>query len=601
MRNALRFTRQRLPGSSNAAPGSGRRRAWPALRRLLLAGAALAVGSCILPSYQEPCTGDTLDDGNPCTADVCTAGAPAHTALPDGQVCTQGGALGLCESGACQVVPCDPMGDGAECDDKNPCTNDACDPSTSHCAWTGLPDGPTPGAKPIVGDCKESRCVAGTASEVSDLDDVPQDIACVDEACSADGEPLKTPSPAGTACGQLACDGNGICSGCTADGQCPGDTCNAPVCDLMTGTCKTAPAAVGVPVPDPMQTPNDCQVLVCNAMGGIDSVQDPDDVPIADSDPCTLDLCVAGTPLHPPVVAGTECPLGVCDFSGQCVQCISAFGCPGDSLCSHPICDNNSTCSLSHEPAGTPCGAGSCDGVGNCVGCISGEECGMTTECTMHSCLAGGCSMSFAPSGTLVSGQTAGDCLKKVCDGGGMIINQPDNADVQSDNNECTADTCVGGSPMFTLKPAGAPCAGGTKVCNGSGVCVGCVDATDCPPPSGLCKDPVCNAGTCGEINLPQFTSCGVDKQCASGGACKAANGQPCPAAGEIGCASNKCKNGVCCETGCSSSGCIACLEIYTGNPDGDCAGVHDGTDPFNFCAGADVCHWNGPQWSCGP
>jgi hypothetical protein len=564
--------------------------------------ALLAVGACVPDVLEQgdPCTAASLDDGNPCTVDSCAAGKPPHEPEPDGLACSLDGAPGACRAGACDVVACDPTGPEGQCNDENPCTLDACDPTTSYCAWSPLHGTPTPDAKPIVGDCKQRFCIEGTEVELADPDDLPQDAACVDEACSPEGEPLKAPSAAGTPCGQLTCDGNGVCSGCSADGQCPGDTCNTPVCNADTGTCTTAPAGTGIPVPDVQQTPNDCQVLVCDDAGNIVSITDPNDAPLPDSEPCTLDMCVGGTPQHPPAAAGTGCSLGVCNPLGECVECLYPIHCYSPGVCFSPTCDRQGLCGLSYEPAGTPCGSGACDAEGSCVGCTNDDECGMGTDCVSHKCQSGSCSVIFAPAGTQTAAQSGGDCMAKVCDGSGGITSATDNLDVPSDGNDCTVDTCVGGSPSFQPAMAGVACSMGTKVCNGSGGCVGCVTTADCPAPSSPCKQSVCNAGVCGETNLPQFTACGPGQQCNTNGICKIANGEPCPA-DKYQCASTKCRDGVCCENSCSQHGCVACIEAYTGSPDGDCDKVIDGTDPHDFCPGTEVCHWRGPSWSCGP
>lgn len=572
------------------------------LRWLFAAGAVLVTGSCVLPTYYQepggdPCSAAALDDDNPCTVDACDAGKAVHTPEPDGEPCSAEGAPGACKAGACHVVPCDPAGKVDECDDGEPCTVDACDATTSYCVWANLDGTLTPGVTPVVGDCKQSFCVGGKAVELPYPDDEPQDVACFDEACQ-DGEPVSAPSAAGTPCGQLTCDGEGACAGCLTSDQCPGDVCNTPVCDGESGKCTTMPAGAGFPIPDPMQTPNDCQVLKCDESGGIVSVADDFDVPLPDADPCTLDICVGGTPQHPPAPVGTGCPLGVCSASGGCVQCTIPEHCPGAGACAHATCDNTGLCGVGYDPQGSPCGAGTCDGAGSCTGCGSDSQCGMSTECTTYACQSGQCTSTHVSSGHVLSMQTAGDCSTKVCDGNGGITGMTDDMDAPSDWNDCTADSCMNGTPKHTALPSGTPCAGGAKVCNGSGVCVSCVVDGDCPAPANPCKDAKCNAGTCGEVSRPEFTPCGTNMQCSAGGVCKLANGQTCPG-NESLCASGKCKNGVCCETGCGSSGCIACLEIYTGQPDGDCAGVLSGTDPFNFCDGTQVCKWMGPQWYC--
>lgn len=59
-------------------------------------------------------------------------------------------------------------------------------------------------------------------------------------------------------------------------------------------------------------------------------------------------------------------------------------------------------------------------------------------------------------------------------------------------------------------------------------------------------------------------------------------NGGACQTSTE--CASGHCVDGVCCDTACDST-CSACAATDTGQPDGTCAPVLQGTDPANECA----------------
>jgi hypothetical protein len=90
--------------------------------------------------------------------------------------------------------------------------------------------------------------------------------------------------------------------------------------------------------------------------------------------------------------------------------------------------------------------------------------------------------------------QAAGDCLTLSCDGDGKVVDEVDEGDVPHDGNPCTEDGCSGSSAVNTPLP-GAPC-GERLSCNESGICVGCMDAGDCPT-SGPCAQPQCEEGQC--------------------------------------------------------------------------------------------------------
>ena len=86
-------------------------------------------------------------------------------------------------------------------------------------------------------------------------------------------------------------------------------------------------------------------------------------------------------------------------------------------------------------------------------------------------------------SGTPVANPIPGDCRADQCDGSGNIVaNAVDNSDLPADDgNQCTSDTCSGGSPMHTPRPAGDTCSqSGGSACDGNGNCVQCLSASDC-------------------------------------------------------------------------------------------------------------------------
>jgi hypothetical protein len=50
-----------------------------------------------------------------------------------------------------------------------------------------------------------------------------------------------------------------------------------------------------------------------------------------DNNPCTQDVCTAGTASNPNVTAGNSCGTNtICDGQGACVACISPVDLPGD-------------------------------------------------------------------------------------------------------------------------------------------------------------------------------------------------------------------------------------------------------------------------------
>lgn len=107
--------------------------------------------------------------------------------------------------------------------------------------------------------------------------------------------------------------------------------------------------------------------------------------------------------------------------------------------------------------------------------------------------------------------------------------------------SECQTASCVGTMCITANKTAGHPCTGGkcngsgkcvqctmasdcpgsAPICNSLGKCVQCVSASQCPAPSVECKMAVCNAGVCGVAPKPRDTLCnGLMDQCDGAGNC---------------------------------------------------------------------------------
>jgi len=115
------------------------------------------------------------------------------------------------------------------------------------------------------------------------------------------------------------------------------------------------------------------------------------------------------------------------------------------------------------------------------------------------------CTPPALPAGTAIGEQTAGDCRRNQCDGGGKVVVVDDESDVPADDaNPCTTETCAAGLPSHAPSAAGTVCSesGGTK-CDGAGACVSCLAASDCPGSDGECIVRSCVAGVCGVQKAP--------------------------------------------------------------------------------------------------
>lgn len=470
-----------------------------------------------------------------------------------------------------------------ECDDANPCTDDACtDGACVHTDNTAdLPD-------PTAGDCKKLTCEAGASVEAKDNTDIPDDNEdCTVDACSG-GQASHTPKNNGSSC--VIGDKSGTCEEgvcvveCSeADPACPDDNnpCTEDSCDIAAGQCVYDPLD-GVPTPG-APTELDCKRNEC--VLGVDTVIIDDTEIPDDNNECTDDLCDEGVPSNPPTNIDTPCGANgdeLCDGAGVCGECNDALlHCPFTPPCETPTCDNHV------------------------------------------------CGISFKILGDASPSQTPSDCLVNVCDGAGAVISQNDDLDVPDDGNDCTLDACSGGVGSHVNQPPLAACAAGQ--CDGNGVCkfstgLACLLDTDCAGgmcvdgfccdstcsgpcdvcsaalgaiangactalPSGAAGNPTCAPYQCGGTSACAV-SCAVNSNCAAGNYCS--SNQCVPAqmdgfacAGPSDCASGFCVDGVCCNNACNGL-CDACTAALKGTgADGVCGGVAAGTDPGNECATA--------------
>ncbi len=423
-------------------------------------------------------TAPTVDDGNPCTADSCDpASGVIHNPVPAGTSCSDGdlcnGAETCDGSGTCAA------GTPPVVDDGNPCTADACDPSTgvSHtpvAAGTSCSDG-----NACNGDetCDGSgTCQAGTAPTLDDGN------PCTADSCDPATGVSHRPEPAGTACadgnvcnGDETCDGSGTCQAGTPLTVDDGNPCTADACDPIAGVTHT-PVSAGTSCSDGDACNGD---ETCDGSGTCQAGTAPT---LDDGNPCTADACdpVLGV-THTPVAAGTSCSDGnacngdeTCDGSGTCLAGTAPAVDDGNP-CTADSCDPLT--GVSHTPvvAGTSCSDGDvCNGEETCDGsgtCVAGTPLLLDdgNPCTADSCdPTAGVSHTPVAAGTSCSDGNAcnGD---ETCDGSGSC--QSGTAPTVDDGNPCTTDSCDPATGVsHTPEPAGTACSDG-NVCNGDETC----------------------------------------------------------------------------------------------------------------------------------
>ncbi len=488
---------------------------------------ACFVGSCVT-STPPP----ELDDANPCTADECDplTGAVHTPAAPgsscdDGDVCN--GVATCDEFAVCGLSPAPIV------DDSNPCTADACDPS-SGVSHTALPVGTTCADDTVCnGDetCDGfGACSAGTALVVDDGN------VCTDDHCDATSGVSHTSVPNGTSCSDnTVCNGDEACfsGSCATSSPAPAlddfDPCTDDECDPLSGAVHT-PAAPGTNCED-----GD----VCNGIGACDEfavciVSPAPDVD--DFNSCTADVCDPITGVaHTLLAAGTTCgEANACSDAGTCDSvghCIAGAVLPMDdgNPCTADACDPGTGVSHTAVAAGTPCadsnvcnGSETCDGAGACV---AGTPLPVddANPCTADSCSPDTGVVSHAPVAVGTSCADSNQCNgTETCDiAGACVAGTPPTV---NDNNPCTLDSCNPATGVIhTPTSSGSACGdadlcNGQEACNGAGLCV-----TFVPGPvindGNPCTNDVCVPST-GVVNHPRLPT---GSSCSDGNVCNGA------------------------------------------------------------------------------
>ena len=454
-------------------------------------------GQAVPCDDKNPCTDDTCDpssgckhttnsasceDDNPCTVgDACKSGAceagaakscasgdscvvgkcaitgggkcvfadaGEGTGCDDGSVCTLGD---VCKAGACS-------GTKVDCDDKNPCTADTCEPAAG-CQHQNVAGPCDDGNLCTEADsCKDGACQAGAPKTCDD------GVPCTKDSCSLKSGACANDAAAldGTACdadGSVCTAGDVCASGtCVVGGKVScedGNACTSDTCDPKAG-CLNA-AITGA----------------CNA----------------DDNACTVDACAAGKCAAGPAKACNDsnaCTSDLCDLkTGQCGYTVLADGISCDANATagcNPVACKAGSCLPATPPNcndGNVCTVDACTDSGclpGAPGCVPKAECAHMAAtgacdadgsvCTVSDACAGGACVA----GALNSCDDANPCTDDSCDAKTGCAHTPNTASC-TDGDPCTADTCVAAKCVSTAVPCD-PCLalGGTVATIGSAV-----------------------------------------------------------------------------------------------------------------------------------
>ena len=482
-------------------------------------------GTCVSDQMGD----DPCDDGNPCTRDYCDTGSGCqHTAIPgpceDGDPCTDGES---CSGGLCLG------GQPINCNDNNPCTTDACNPSTGNCEYNTTAnngvacnaDGsrctqsvtPNP-ATPYVNDsCQDGFCVPGPELDCND------DNFCTNDYCSPQSgcytlnntEPCNADDnvcTVGDRCSNGRCTAGNLPHGCTDGNPCTLDSCNQTLGAPTTG-CYFPPLTNNTFCDDgdPCFRNDYCYEGSCRP-GATPQI-------CSDGNPCSQDLCDRnlGDPTsgcyYPANIGadcndGNVCTLGdSCNANKVCVPGTTQKDCNDNNPCTSEQCDNtysnpsNPGCKYATDNTGecddgNPCTVGDrCSG-GGCVSGTTPYNCNDNNPCTTDSC---------NPNAT-----TENPCVHTP-----LPYSPPGTVTLCNDGDPCTA---ANGDTGITCQGAG-----------GSTVCDHCANGACQPGSSVACVMPAaphnqcyyCDENASCELNMqPVNTPCDDLNACTTGDKC---------------------------------------------------------------------------------
>ncbi len=558
----------------------------------------------------------TCNDSNPCTVDLCNASSPTapdttctHTAAVDGTVCEDGSKC--TEKDACAAGSC--VGSTVNCDDNNPCTDDACDMAVG-CSNTNNTKGCDDKEPCTSGDtCTAGACVSGKPTQCDDGN------PCTDDACNLGQGCTATDNTKACDDGSKCTDGDtckagscvpGIAIECNDDNGCTNDSCNPAVgctttdnnsaCEdgnaCTTGdTCaggKCAPGA-GVICNDE----NPCTDDSCDMAKGCTATANT--AKCDDNNKCTqTDTCAGGVCLGTSIICDDKevCTIDACDPAIGCTTTnADGNGCQDGSACTTTDFCNGGKCqggSVLNCDDGNVCTDDSCDPAKGCVNLANTASCTDNNACTaIDSCVASKCVPGSAPN--CEDNQV---CTKDSCDVKVGCVNAPLNGPC-TDGNACTtADACSGGS-----------CVGGASLnCDDKNPCTddscdqdkGCINTNNgnfCSD-NNLCTDgDMCVAGVCkpgSALNCADANPCTDDSCDPISGCVQKLNSIPCTD-------NNPCTTGDACSGGsCQSGGPTNCDDLNPCTKDScaigsGCVNVNDDTAPCtdgNVCTTGDAC-----------
>ena len=498
------------------------------------------------------------NDDNPCTDELCSPDEGCvyttnENPCNDGNLCTAGE---YCQDGECQG------GAMIQCNDHNPCTDDACT-SVEGCVYQSNTASCDDGNQCTTGDqcvsgtcvpgsqnscdcladddclawddnnacngqlmCKNLKCVTDLATVVNCPDLDPAD--CMVFACDEEtGDCLDLPED-----DYKVCDDNSVCTldDSCVEGECAGtliacddaNPCTADLCNDESG-CYHEPSSGSCDDGDPCTSGDFCAAGKCQP-GPEDACDkctgDEECAPYDDGNLCNgLMACVDETCKLKPgsavvcdTAGDTQCVHNLCDpATGECA--LVPVG-PGAACSDGDACTKNDVC-LDGECVGeaiecddeNQCTLDTCDTQAGCVHTPGTAPCDDGDACTvLDACADGACQP-----GALVDCDDGDACTADKCDPDVGCVHEAVACD---DDNLCTEDSC---DPDTGCAYHPLECSDGLW-CTGPEACspeLGCVVGDMPSPDDGIdCTEDLCDEELDKYVHIPHSSMCQDDDEC---------------------------------------------------------------------------------------
>ncbi len=325
------------------------------------------------------CVGQGLqcDDNNPCTDDGCSLAKGCTVtnntkACDDGNPCTESD---TCADGVCEGGP------AKDCDDGNPCTNDSCQGGSGCKALNNLAKCDDDDACTTGEACSGGACKGGQAVSCDDGN------SCTDDSCAKGSGCSNAQNTSACSDGDACTDKDSCSDGACKAGQAlacdDGNPCTNDSCDSKTGCVATNNTATC----DDGDACTDTDTCDAGKCAGQQKACD-------DTNPCTDDSCDSKTG---------------CGFANNTKPCDDGQVCTTSDVCASgsckgtpKTCPQGEACATAGQSAGTcvdHCDSGTKDGDesdvdcgGSCVtGCVTGKACVLGDDCVSGKCVSGKC------------------------------------------------------------------------------------------------------------------------------------------------------------------------------------------------------------------